>query len=57
MVSPEIYWVPEMNAVRLAIMPRPRGDDWLVDEVRGWSTAGIGQVISLLEAHEVRELV
>ena len=56
MLAPEIYWVPEMKAARLAVMPRPRGDDWLGDEVSGWHAAGIDHVVSLLEMHEVREL-
>ena len=25
----------------LAVMPRPRGGDWLEDEVRAWRTAGV----------------
>jgi hypothetical protein len=48
--------VPELEGIRLAIMPRPRGDEWLAEEVRGWSRLGLNHVISLLEPHEVREL-
>jgi protein-tyrosine phosphatase len=56
MMSPEIYWVAEVPGVRLAVMPRPRGDGWLLDEVSGWRLAGLNMVVSLLEGHEVRDL-
>jgi len=55
-MNPEVYWVPELEGFRLAIMPRPRGHEWLAEEVRGWSLLGLNHVISLLEPHEVREL-
>jgi protein-tyrosine phosphatase len=37
-------------------MPRPRGDEWLADEIAGWRSEGLSTVVSLLQAHEVREL-
>jgi len=37
-------------------MARPRGGEELESEVAGWKAAGIGLVVSLLEASEVREL-
>lgn len=37
-------------------MPRPRGDEWLHDEVAGWRSASVDVVVSLLEAHEIRDL-
>ena len=37
-------------------MPRPRAGDWLDDEVAGWRAEGIGVIVSLLEAGEVKEL-
>lgn len=37
-------------------MPRPRSGDWLADEIAGWARARVETVVSLLEAHEVREL-
>src|SRR5688572_1255669 len=51
----EVYWVPTSLAGRLAILPRPRGDDWLEDEVRGWRQAGIDVVVSLLTPGEAAE--
>jgi protein-tyrosine phosphatase len=56
MIRPEIYWLSEVSNARLAVMPRPRGEDWLPDEVSGWHREGLSLVVSLLEAHEVREL-
>jgi protein-tyrosine phosphatase len=56
MLSPEVYWVPAPQHVRLAVMPRPRGEDCLQEEVSGWHRIGLDYVVSLLESHEVREL-
>ncbi len=52
----DLHWVDAGASVRLALMPRPRGDDWLPDEVRAWHLAGVSHVVSLLEPHEVRDL-
>ena len=40
---------------KLAISPRPRGGDWLEDEVRGWRAAGVDVVVSLLTSDEVAD--
>ena len=37
-------------------MPRPRGGDWLSDEVRDWKSAGIDVVVSTLTSDEIAEL-
>jgi len=37
-------------------MPRPRGGDWLEDEIRSLRNIGVDAVISLLEPAEVEEL-
>jgi protein-tyrosine phosphatase len=56
-MEPEIHWVRAlMPDIRLALMPRPRAGDWLADEIAGWRRAGLGLVVSLLEAGEIREL-
>jgi protein-tyrosine phosphatase len=52
----EVYWVPGPWPGRLGILPRPRGGDWLADEVRSWRTAGLDVVVSLLAPEEVVEL-
>jgi hypothetical protein len=55
-MTPEIYWVREIEPVRLALMPRPRGGDWLSDEVSAWDRGTLDTIVCLLESHEVREL-
>jgi protein-tyrosine phosphatase len=52
----ELYWIAGPWQGGLAIFPRPRGGDWLEDEVRGWRAAGIDVVVSLLTSDEVAEL-
>jgi protein-tyrosine phosphatase len=47
------YWI---NA-QLAIVPRPRGGDWLDDEMTALREAGIDVVVSMLEEHEAAMLV
>ena len=51
-----IYWIPGAWAGRLAILARPRGNDWLNDEILGWCDAGVQVVVSLLGADEECEL-
>jgi protein-tyrosine phosphatase len=51
-----IYWIKGPWTGRLAIMPRPRGGDWLEDEVRDWRSAGIDVVVSTLMNDEIDEL-
>jgi protein-tyrosine phosphatase len=51
-----VYWIDTPTAARLATMSRPRAGEWLDDEIAGWRREGIGVVVSLLEADEVREL-
>ena len=38
------------------MMPRPRGGEWLEDEVSGWKHLGISVVVSLLHPYEAEEL-
>ena len=52
----KIFWIPGPWPGRLAILPRPRGGDWLDDETRAWRKAGVGAVVSLLEPQEEAEL-
>lgn len=51
----ELYWLEGAWSGRLAIMPRPRGGDWLEDEMRGWREAGVDVVVSLLEPEEIAD--
>jgi protein-tyrosine phosphatase len=50
------YWIEGPWPGRLAILPRPRGGDWLGDEVRAWRSAGIDAVVSTLTSDEIAEL-
>lgn len=45
-----------MPTGRLGIAPRPRGGDWLNDEIGAWRTAGVDCVVSLLTPAEEAEL-
>jgi protein-tyrosine phosphatase len=55
-MNPKRFIVPGPWTGQLAISTRPRGGDWLEDEVRGWRTAGVDVVVSLLEPVEDHEL-
>ena len=52
----ELYWIEGPWPGRLAIMPRPRGGDWLEDEIQSWHQAGVDVVVSLLTREEQTEL-
>ena len=55
-MMPEVYWIRDVEPLRLAVMPRPRGGEWLADEVSGWKRMGIDIVVSLLHPYEADEL-
>jgi protein-tyrosine phosphatase len=52
----KLYWLEEAWPGRIALSARPRGGDWLSDEVADWKRAGIGNVLSLLESQEEADL-
>lgn len=49
------YWI-KTEGVRLAIIPRPRGQDWLADDIAFLRRAGVDLVVSALTAVETEEL-
>jgi protein-tyrosine phosphatase len=51
-----IYWIGESASGRMGIMPRPRGGDWLEDEVISLRQSKVDAVVSLLKPAEVSEL-
>lgn len=53
---PDLFRIPTDTPGRLAISTRPRGGDWLTDEVAGWKRVGITVIVSLLESEEERDL-
>lgn len=52
----ELFWIPTAFPGRLAMAPRPRGGDWLDDEIAGWERAGVTMIVSLLTPDEAAEL-
>jgi protein-tyrosine phosphatase len=52
----KIHWISDIQIGRLGVMPRPRGGDWLEDEILSLSKAGVDVVVSLLEKEEIAEL-
>lgn len=55
-MTPQMFWIDGPWSGRLAISSRPRGGDWLEDEVRGWRAAGVDVVLSLLSTEEEHDL-
>ena len=51
-----LYWVDGPWPGKVALAARPRGGDWLEDEVAGWHREGIGAIVSLLKPEEGCEL-
>jgi protein-tyrosine phosphatase len=53
----KIYWIHAFdNVARLGIMARPRGNDWLEDEIKHLQNKEVGVLVSLLERDEIAEL-
>jgi protein-tyrosine phosphatase len=48
-------WI-KAPGLQLAIVPRPRGDDWLLDDLRNLKAGGIDVLVSLLTQAESDEL-
>jgi protein-tyrosine phosphatase len=55
-MATKLYWVDGPWPGRLALASRPRGGDWLEDEIASWRRAGIDVVVSLLTAKEECDL-
>lgn len=52
----ELHWVDAPWPGRLALAARPRGGDWLEDEIQSWQRAGVDTVVSLLTMEEEQAL-
>src|SRR5690349_5434996 len=52
----ELYWVDGPWRGKLAMAARPRGGDWLEDDLSGWKQEGIDTVLSLLTPEEEKDL-
>jgi protein-tyrosine phosphatase len=55
-MKPTLYQVDGLSPYRLAVVARPRGGDWLCDEIRGLSFAGVDVLVSMLTDEEAQEL-
>ena len=49
------YWI-KIEGIQLAIVPRPRGQDWLPDDISLLRRAGVDVVVSALTPSENEEL-
>jgi protein-tyrosine phosphatase len=52
----ELYWLDGTWPGKLAVAARPRGGDWLKDDIASWKRADIDAVLSLLTPDEERDL-
>lgn len=54
-MNTRLLWIPGPWRGKLAVASRPRGGDWLDDEINGWRKAGLDVVVSLLEKDEAAQ--
>jgi protein-tyrosine phosphatase len=52
----ELHWLDGPWRGKLAVSARPRGGDWLDEELAGWRKSGVDEVVSLLTPEEVESL-
>lgn len=52
----QIYWIKNLGTGKIGIIPRPRGNDWLEDEIVSLKELQVTVVVSLLQDSEVKEL-
>jgi protein-tyrosine phosphatase len=51
-----LYSIQGLSSGKVSLMARPRGGDWLSDEIEALHTGGVDVLVSLLTAPEVSEL-
>ena len=51
-----LHTVQGLSSGKVSIMARPRGGDWLFDEVKALRVSGVDILVSLLTSEEVSEL-
>lgn len=56
-MSSTVYWINGPWRGKLGVAARPRGGDWLADEIASWKRERISTVVSLLTRDEERELL
>jgi protein-tyrosine phosphatase len=52
----EVYWIDGVPSGKLGIASRPRGGEWLDDEIEAWRKLGVDFVVSALTPAEEAEL-
>jgi protein-tyrosine phosphatase len=52
----KLYWLDGRWPGKLAVAARPRGGDWLGDDITDWKRAGVQVVLSLLTPEEEQDL-
>ncbi len=52
----QIYWVEGFAPARIAVAARPRGGDWLHDDMAAMRAAGLDILISALPPEEARQV-
>ncbi|UPK69513.1 dual specificity protein phosphatase family protein [Chitinophaga filiformis] len=56
-MATRIYWLHKFeNSSQLGIMSRPRGNEWLEEEILSAKRQGVKVIVSLLEKDEILEL-
>jgi protein-tyrosine phosphatase len=55
-MATRLHWVDGPWPGKLALAARPRGGDWLTDEIAAWQREGVETVFSLLTPLEEQEL-
>ena len=56
MIGTALHWVDGPWKGKLAMAARPRGGEWLQDEMAYWQRCGVSTILSLLEPDEERDL-
>jgi protein-tyrosine phosphatase len=56
MMLTQIYWIHLDQPGALGVMARPRGGDWLEDEISALVRSGVTRLVSLLEPDEEHDL-
>ncbi len=55
-MATELYWAKGPWPGKLAMSPRPRGGEWLEDEISCWHRQGVDTVVSMLTPPEEQDL-
>jgi protein-tyrosine phosphatase len=55
-MTPKVFWISGPWQGRIGILARPRGGDWLEDEIASWGNLGVDVIVSLLTPDEETDL-